>query len=290
MPIKQQDRYDKSKSRASRSGVGSRNQDTRTEHAGAVHALSQKESKQTELDISLDKKAKDFGSFMQPQVQTILLVQQNSNGEHDSPMPSPPVEVMIENKTKKIVEDEGPDGTPQKHREKRLKLKKLQFGECTGDSQQMGVLQQIGEIDITSQGEKQSTLIHRRQTEKTLDNKMAGVSNNDGTFSAMSHQRKSPLTPLSEKKRGETAGSVDTQSHQDAIDQMMPPNMENGQEQQNEVREINGRNQQISIQMPEIIIDPNGQYHDRSKDQHDLKSKIDQYKIDSMRSGSSQMS
>jgi len=59
---------------------------------------------------------------------------------------------------------------------------------------------------------------------------MAGISNNDGTFSAMSNQRKTPLTPLSEKKRGETAGSVDTQSHQDAADQMMPMNIENGKE------------------------------------------------------------
>jgi len=55
-------------------------------------------------------------------------------------MPSPPVEVMIENKTKKIVEEESPDQTPQKHGEKRLKLKKLQFGECNGESQQMGIL------------------------------------------------------------------------------------------------------------------------------------------------------
>ena len=42
--------------------------------------------------------------------------------------------------------------------------------------------------------------------------------------------------------------------------------------------------------MPGVLIDPNGSQRDRPKDQHDLKSKIDQYKIDSMRSGSSQMS
>ena len=49
--------------------------------------------------------------------------------------------------------------------------------------------------------DKKSNEIHRRGTEKTLENKMACMSNNDGTFSTRSNNAKTMV--MSEAKRDE---------------------------------------------------------------------------------------